>query len=164
MPATFVNIDNLYQTSTFGRVCAEDLANELKRRGFDVVEIRRSQDLMISRRSGELALSRDSAELFESYQANALLVGTYALTAQQVWLSVRLVRAADNRLVAVGSAVFDREGNLFLNSLLLKESSAGGPEARRTRVKVGVTSQFLPAQITEETIGPEPPSPPGEKK
>ena len=152
VPTTFVNIDDLYQTSTFGRVATEQLAAELKTRGFEIVETRRSRDLIIKRRGGELGLSRESEEIFEAYQANALLMGTYTITAQQVLLNVRLVRAVGNTAAAVGTALFDRRSNLFLNSLLLRESSVGSRQKGGGLVKVMVSDQFVSHRLIEETI------------
>lgn len=162
IPTTFVNIDDLYQTSTFGRVATEQLAAELKIRGFEIVETRRSRDLIIKRRGGELGLSRESEEIFQAFQANALLMGTYTITAQQVLLNVRLVRAVGNTASAVGTGLFDRRNNLFLNSLLLRESSIGHRQEGGDRVKVKVSDQFVSHSIIEETIVEETIEPPAD--
>jgi len=37
---TFVNIDDLYSSSTFGRMVGEQLMSELAMKGFDVIELR----------------------------------------------------------------------------------------------------------------------------
>jgi len=158
LATTFVNLDDLNRTSTFGRLCAEQLAGELKRREFEVVEARRSLDLQLLPKTGELSLSRDPAELAASFKANALLVGTYAVTAQHVVLNVRLIKAQDNTLAAVGAAVFERQGNLFVNSLLLKEAQAERPASRHPRVKLAVSDQFFQGRLKEEDLAPEPPA------
>ncbi len=160
LPTTFANLDDLTKTSTFGRLAAEQLAVSLTARRFEVIELRRSVDLLIQPRSGELALTRESEELNQAYQANALLVGTYAVTAQHVVLTVRLIRAGDNHLAAAGTSVFDRSGNLFLNSLLLNESRPVGVKRDRAQtgqlVKVGVaTRYFEPSAVKEEDIKPQ---------
>lgn len=162
LPTTFVNLDDLTKSSTFGRLCAEELSVALMKRRFDVVELRRTIDLRLRPKSGELALSRESRELSRSYRANALLVGTYTVTAQHVVLSARLVRTGDNKLASAGTAVFDRAGNLFLNSLLLSEQAAltheqaSAPQPGRM-VKIGVSTRYTGrSAIKEENIGPAP--------
>src|SRR5262245_19611390 len=44
---TFVDIDNLYTTSTFGRLVAEQLMSELAMLGYNVIEVRQSEAMQI---------------------------------------------------------------------------------------------------------------------
>ena len=154
LPTTFVNLDDLTKTSTFGRFCSEQLAEEMKLRDYGVMELRRLQELLIVPRSGELGLGRDTAEIFNTYQANALLFGTYTITAQQVVLSVRLVQTKTNSLMAVGTAFFDRRNNLFVNSLLMREAGPSNPRPNRTVVQVPVSNKYSHSPILEEDIKP----------
>jgi hypothetical protein len=71
--ATFVNIDDLTQTSRFGRTLPEALANRLFRHGFGVVEIRKSDELLMKSRRGELVLTRDAARLAASVAADGIV-------------------------------------------------------------------------------------------
>jgi TolB-like protein len=171
LPATFVNLDDLYKTSTFGRLCSEQLAEELKNRDFQVIELRRTKDLLFQPSAGELALSREIQEIAAAYPANGLVLGTYVITAQQVMLTARLVQAKTNHILAVGTAIFDRHNNLFVNSLILREAaSVRKDEGQRARVSVPVATQFVRAdgRIMEEDLGsrpaPPPPKPPAQVK
>ncbi|MBW1711658.1 MAG: hypothetical protein JRJ59_00710 [Deltaproteobacteria bacterium] len=155
LPTTFVNLDDLYRTSTFGRLCAEQLAEEMKVRGSEVVELRRSKELFILPQTGELSLSREIEEIYTTYKANALLIGTYTITAQQIILNVRLVKAKENTLMAVGTAFFERRNNLFINSLVLKEAQASREAAVRPRQKVRVSNQFVKSSLLEEDLKPQ---------
>lgn len=152
LPITFVNLDDLSRTSTFGRFCSEQLAEEMKLRDYGVVELRRLRELLILPRTGELGLGRDTAEIFNTYKANAILFGTYTITAQQVVLSVRLVQTKTNSLMAVGTAFFDRRNNLFVNSLLLKEAGPTNPRPARTMVRVPVSNKYAHSDIIEEDL------------
>ncbi|MBP9838945.1 MAG: hypothetical protein KBC84_09560, partial [Proteobacteria bacterium] len=60
---TFVDLDNLYQTSTFGRILAEQMISELSMRGYKVVELRMAEALQIMHDRGEFGLSRDISTL-----------------------------------------------------------------------------------------------------
>ena len=154
LPTTFVNLDDLTLTSTFGRFCSEQLAEEMKMRDYGVVELRRLQELLILPRTGELGLSRDTAEIFNTYKANAILFGTYTITAQQVVLSVRLVQTKTNSLMAVGTAYFSRVNNLFVNSLLMKEAGPTNPRPGRSLVSVPVSDKYAHSDIVEEDLKP----------
>jgi len=157
LPTTFVNLDDLSRTSTFGRLCAEQLAEELKKREFEVVELRRLKELLIQPGRGELSLSREVEEIFNTYQANSLLLGTYVITGQQVVLSARLVMANDNRLLGAGTAIFDRHNNLFLNSLLIREAGPVAPVAGRPTVRVPISNKYARSDVIEEDLSPVPP-------
>ncbi len=154
LPTTFVNLDDLSKTSTFGRFCSEQLAEEMKLRDYGVVELRRLTELLILPRTGELGLGRDTAEIFNTYKANAILFGTYTIAAQQVVLSVRLVQTKTNSLMAVGTAIFDRTNNLFVNSLLMREAGPTNPRPNRTVVQVPVSNKYARSEILEEDIKP----------
>lgn len=144
LSTTFANLDDLAKTSTFGRYTAEQLSGELRNREFSVIEPRRSKELMILPRTGELALSREIQEIFTSYKANTLLTGTYTVTAQQVALSVRLVLARTNSVLASGTIFFDRRNNLFINSLLLREAvKVATEEKHRPRALVPVSNRYV---------------------
>ncbi len=142
LATTFVNLDDLYSTSTFGRLCSEQLAAELKARRFRVIELRRTKDLLVRTGAGELALSRESKEIQNSHEASALLVGTYTLTPRQVVLIARVLKTADNSLFAAGTAVFNRRDNLFLNSLLLSEQKTHHQAQAPRAPTVGVAARF----------------------
>ena len=123
-------------------------------RDYGVVELRRLQELLILPRTGELGLSRDTAEIFNTYKANAILFGTYTITAQQVVLSVRLVQTKTNSLMAVGTAYFSRVNNLFVNSLLMKEAGPTNPRPGRSLVSVPVSDKYAHSDIVEEDLKP----------
>jgi hypothetical protein len=61
--ATFVDLNNLYRTSPFGRYLAEQLMGELQRAGFKVVEVRKTESILIKERYGEYSLSREIREI-----------------------------------------------------------------------------------------------------
>ncbi len=102
--STFVNLDNLYATSSLGRFLGEQLLSELLQAGVEVVEVRKTPGLMIAEHHGEYALSRDMDELSFVQPAQATVVGTYAVTEQEVLLNVRLLRNEDNMVLSAATA------------------------------------------------------------
>lgn len=109
---TFVNIDNLYQASRFGRTLTESLATRLFRHGFGVVEVRKSTDLLIKNDTGELILTRDASLIAKQYPASGLVVGTYSLTPNSVIVNVRLLDCASQEVMSVAGMEIQRTRNI----------------------------------------------------
>jgi len=103
--SSFVNLNNLYATSSLGRYFGEQLIAELQQAGVGVVEVRKTPGLMISEHHGEYALSRDMDELSFVQPAQAMVTGTYAVTGQEVLVNARLLRNEDNMVLSTASAV-----------------------------------------------------------
>ncbi|HRX87419.1 MAG TPA: FlgO family outer membrane protein [Phycisphaerae bacterium] len=98
--ATVVDLDNLDGTSTFGRLTGEILATRLVHHGFAVVHMNLRRDEVLINPQGEFLLSRNMHHLAEDFNATAVLVSTYAQTTDKVYVSVKLVNAADGALLA----------------------------------------------------------------
>lgn len=97
---SFADIDNLGQSSTFGRVLGEQFSSALTRAGLPLVEVKMRGSLFIKEGTGELMLSRQLHSVLQAHDAQAVLVGTYAVGGTHVYVTVRLVRTADNRVLA----------------------------------------------------------------
>lgn len=103
-----VDLDNLGQTSRFGRTLSESLSTQLFRRGFEVEEVRKADSLIIREPGGELVLSRDVADLAREYEAHAVVAGTYSLTPQTVIVNLRLLDAASRAVLSVAGMEIQR--------------------------------------------------------
>lgn len=101
--ATFADIDNLYGSSTFGRMLSEQLMSELTMRGYNVVEIRRAEAMQVMFSQGEFALSRESQVLRNSQDLSGLVVGTYVVSPERIYLNARLIDPATSIVVSAGS-------------------------------------------------------------
>jgi TolB-like protein len=100
---TFVNIDDLYASSTFGRMVGEQLMSELAMKGFDVVELRHADALQFLDTSGEFALSRDPKTLRGHRNLAAVVVGTYVVSPERVYVNARLVEPSTSLVLSAGS-------------------------------------------------------------
>jgi len=98
--ATVVNIDSLSQSSRFGRLVSEQVATRLTQQGFSVVEMKLRHDVYIQEGAGELLLSRDVRNLSKTHNAQVVVVGNYAIAAGYVYLTLKAVTVADNRVIA----------------------------------------------------------------
>lgn len=105
---TVVNLDDLRQTSRFGRALSESLATRLFQYGYGVVELRKVASILVKDRSGELVLSRESARLAKEYQAHAIVAGTYSLTPNSVIINIKLLDALSQEVLSVAGMELQR--------------------------------------------------------
>ena len=105
---TFVNIDDLYQSSTFGRILAEQVLSELAMRGYNVIEIRQSDSMQIQENAGEFSLSRQTAALRDKRDLSAIVVGTYAVSPVRVYINARIIDPTNSLIVSVGSVEMEK--------------------------------------------------------
>ncbi|HCC54820.1 MAG TPA: hypothetical protein DEQ20_07855 [Desulfobulbaceae bacterium] len=103
--STFVNLDNLYATSSLGRFLGEQLLSTLQQAGLEVIEVRKTPGMMVSPYHGEYALSRSMDEISLVQAAQAVVVGTYAVAGQEIFVNARLLRNDDNRVLSSASMV-----------------------------------------------------------
>jgi TolB-like protein len=98
--ASFVNVDNLNESSTFGRMVSEQISSRFKQLGYTSIEMKLRTTIFIKEGSGEFLLSRELSEISSKHNANAVVVGTYAIASDRVYLTVRVVNAADSTILA----------------------------------------------------------------
>ena len=100
LAASFVNIDDLTKSSTLGRIVSEQIASRLAQHGFKIIEVKlRQESVFIKEGKGEFLLSREVRSLGETRGAHAVLVGTYAVSKDFIFVSARVVRTEDNSVV-----------------------------------------------------------------
>ncbi len=114
---SFVNLNNLAETSGFGRLVGEHLMHELQLRGWPVTDLRLTRDLIINE-SGEFSLSRDIKRLRETLPAANVVTGTYTLTNDGLLLSVRIMELSTGRLISTAQTRFVHDR--FIASLVDK--------------------------------------------
>jgi TolB-like protein len=100
LAASFVNIDDLTKSSTLGRIVSEQIASRLAQHGFKIIEVKlRQESVFIKEGKGEFLLSREVLSLGATRGAHAVLVGTYAVSRNFIFVSARVVRTEDNSVV-----------------------------------------------------------------
>lgn len=118
--ASFVNLDQMYETSALGRYLGEQMLHELQRSRVDTVDIRMMPSMQISKGHGEYALSRDMAELNYAHQADAVVAGTYSVADGQIFVNARLLQNGTGLLLSSSSIVFEVDG---VSAAMLKDAS-----------------------------------------
>jgi TolB-like protein len=101
--ATFVDLDNLYGTSTFGRLLAEQLMSELAMKGYNVLEVRQSDALQVLFEQGEFGLSREVTRLRSHQDVSGLVVGTYTVSPVRIYINARLIDPASSVILSAGT-------------------------------------------------------------
>jgi TolB-like protein len=91
--ATLVTLEDLGSSSNLGRLVSEQLSSRLTQHGYLVPELNLRGTVLIRSEQGELLLSRDVRQVALSHHAQAVLVGTYAVGADVVYVHVELVDA-----------------------------------------------------------------------
>ena len=98
--ATLVHVDRLTESSRLGRMLSEQIAGRMVQRGLKVTEVKMRESLLLQRDQGELLLSREVREVSQAQDAQAVVVGTYAVSASVVYISLKLVNPVGNTVVA----------------------------------------------------------------
>ena len=123
--SSFASLENLTETSSFGRLVGEHLMHELYVRGWQINDIRLSRELIIGA-DGELAVSRDIKRLRSSVPAANIVTGSYTLSADGILLSVRVIDFGTGQVISSAETRF--KGDPFLASLVSKPRQA--PQVR----------------------------------
>jgi hypothetical protein len=97
---TFVDNNDLNQTSHFGRILQEHIASRFVQLGYTVREIKMRNNLLIRPKSGEIILSRDLKLLNPSLTAQAVLVGTYSYSKRIMYISARLINPENSTIIS----------------------------------------------------------------
>jgi TolB-like protein len=122
--ASFVNIDNLDDSSTFGRVVAEQFASRFKQNNYTTIEMKLRSNVFMGEGSGEFLLSRELSEISAKHRAQAVVVGTYAVASKKVYITARVVNANDGRVLS--SYDYDIPISRDVFKMLLKGKSKAG--------------------------------------
>ncbi|MBF0136630.1 MAG: FlgO family outer membrane protein [Magnetococcus sp. DMHC-1] len=104
LPVTFVNLDNLEETSSLGRLIARQMASRFTQRGYSMMEVKVRKDLVIRKDEGEFILSREIEKIGQEHKAKALLVGSYTVAQNRIFVNAQIIRLKDK--VALASRDF----------------------------------------------------------
>ncbi|MBU3724484.1 MAG: hypothetical protein FGM18_03110 [Burkholderiaceae bacterium] len=118
---SFVDLNNLSETSALGRLMGEHFMHQLQIRGWNVTDIRMTRDLIINE-EGEFSLSRELKRLRGSLSAANVVTGTYTPTVDGILVSVRVLDLATGQVVSTAQTRLMRDK--FVSSLVDKPRPA----------------------------------------
>ena len=100
LTATFVNVNGLESSSALGRMAAEQVASRFSQLGYTMLELKMRNNIFIKDGAGEFILSRQVRDISRSHNAAGVIAGVYAVGKDEVYISARLIRAADSLILA----------------------------------------------------------------
>lgn len=110
--STLVSVDRLNESSRLGRTFSEQIAGRMTQRGVLVIEPRLRDNLMMVPGHGDFLLSRELREVSQSHNAQAVLVGTYSVSTGVVYVSLKLVHALGNAVIAATDYTLPMDANV----------------------------------------------------
>lgn len=127
---TFVNNDNLKETSRFGRILQEHVTSRLVQLNYTAREIKLRQTLLMQEQSGETMLSRNLRDLDakQSLAAQAILVGTYSYTNRVMYISARLINPKDRNIISSYDYRLCMDDNVLAMFGLQRQPTSAGDE------------------------------------
>lgn len=119
---TFVDLNKLYRSSSFGRYLTEQVMNEFQGHAYKVIDIRKSVSVMVQEKRGEFGLSRDPEEIGASASAGAMLTGTYLVGKDDIIVNARILDNESSIMLSSATVIFER--NEFTQKMLQDSASA----------------------------------------
>lgn len=101
---SMVDVNNLRQSSNFGRLYSDSLLTNLKRSGWSIIDYR-GMKIITTTKKGEFYLSRE--ELSKLPQKHNYVVGTYSLYGNKLLINVRILKAGTNEVIVASNSTID---------------------------------------------------------
>ena len=135
LTTTFVNNDNLKETSRFGRILQEHITSHLVQLNYTAKEIKLRQTLLMQEKSGETMLSRNIQDLEtkQSLGAQAILVGTYSYTDRVMYISTRLINPKDRIIISSYDYRLCMDDNVLAMFGLKRQPASSGDDVDQPR-------------------------------
>lgn len=97
---TIAEVQNVESTTALGNIVADMIRTRLSQDGHTVSEMRLRRAVSFHKGEGEFLLSRTPSALMRPPLAAAMVTGTYAATYDLVYVSLKLVSATDEHIIA----------------------------------------------------------------
>lgn len=97
--ATVVDVNDLSRSAPLGRTLSEIYASQLTNKGFHVKELKLRGNVYVKEGAGELLLSREIRDIASQHSAALVVVGTYSQASHYTYVSLKMVRTADSRII-----------------------------------------------------------------
>lgn len=110
--ATIVNIDDLASSSTFGRLVSEQVSARFSQASYSMIEMKFRDYVYMKQDQGELLLTREIKDVAKNYNAQAVIVGTYALSGDSIFVNLKVIQPSTNVVLAVHDYLFPMDTNL----------------------------------------------------
>jgi TolB-like protein len=98
--ASLSDAKNLEKSSALGNIVADMIRTRLAQTGHRTSEVRMRSAMSLRRGDGEFLLSRNRGALMPAPIAAAVVTGTYAMSYEKLYVSIKMISADDGRILA----------------------------------------------------------------
>jgi TolB-like protein len=98
--ASIADTQDVQTATALGNIVADMIRTRIAQDGYTASEFRLRNEVSFSKGEGEFLLSRNRRVLLHAPNAAAIVTGTYATGAQQVFVSIKLVSASDAHIIS----------------------------------------------------------------
>lgn len=110
--ATLVDINALERSSTMGRLISEQISGAFSRSGYHMIEMKFRENVYIKKTEGELLLTREITDVALLHNAQAVIVGTYAMASDIVYINLKVVQPGSNIVLAAHDYALPIDNNI----------------------------------------------------
>lgn len=110
--ATVVNINQLESSSAFGRLISEHISARFSQSGLKMVEMKARKNVYMKRNEGELLLTREIKDIAAEHNAQAVVVGLYAVSTDMVFVNVKVLHPNGNQVLAAYDYAVPHDSNI----------------------------------------------------
>ena len=89
--STIVNVDNLNETSSFGRIVSDQIASAFNNSGYRIMAMEMPTELFVEEEDGLLRLSDKTEQVLGTHNAAALVIGVFAPGRRTAYVSLLVV-------------------------------------------------------------------------
>jgi hypothetical protein len=107
--ASVADTQNVETSTALGNIVADMIRTRIVQDGYTASEFRLRNELSFNKGEGEFLLSRNRRALLPAPRAGAIVTGTYATSYKNVYVSIKLVSAADAHILAGADFVIPLE-------------------------------------------------------
>ena len=150
---SFVNLNELERTSTFGRVLSESMFNELHIRHFKVTDFR-GQDAVSVNANGEFHITRDVDKLKDHISATEyIVVGTYVkFENDSVLLNARILDSENGAIISTARVIYTPKDCKLYNLCNVREADIKPADFGINIVKDKCSGDNCPAKKCKDGI------------
>ena len=109
--ANLVNTDALGESSSLGKIIAEQVQGRLAQHGYAVSEMKLRSQLFVKNAQGDLLPSPEVVQLSMLNHAQAIVLGTYAVANNFVYVSLKMV-GSDNVILGAHDYTLPRSDDM----------------------------------------------------
>ncbi len=97
---SLVNVDNLSQKFSFGRIVSDQISSAFHNAGYAVKGMELPTEIFVKNDAGILNLSEESKKALTEIDAKAIVIGSFAPGKENVYISLKVVNIANEKLIA----------------------------------------------------------------